>query len=38
VRRVAGAFTPTPFADPLERAVLPQDKTILDGMREILAY
>ncbi len=38
VRRVAGAFTYVPFADPLERAVLPQDKDILDGIREILSY
>lgn len=38
VRRVAGAFSPTPFADPLERAVLPQDKWIMDGIREVLDY
>ncbi|MDZ4699500.1 MAG: dehydrogenase E1 component subunit alpha/beta [Rhodothermales bacterium] len=38
VRRVAGAFTPVPFADPLERAVLPQDQDILDGMRAMLQY
>lgn len=38
VRRVAGAFTPTPYADPLERAVLPQDKDILDAMRALLEY
>ena len=38
VRRVAGAFTPTPFADPLERSVLPQDKDIMDAIRELLEY
>ena len=38
VRRIAGAFTPIPFADPLERAVLPQDEDILSGFREVLAY
>lgn len=38
VRRVAGEFSPTPFADPLERAVLPQDKWIMDGIREVLDY
>lgn len=38
VRRVAGAFAPIPFADPLERAVLPQDDDILMGVRSILKY
>ena len=38
VRRLAGAFTPIPFADPLERVVLPQDKNIMDAMRELLEY
>jgi len=38
IRRVAGAFTPIPFADPLERVVLPQDKDIMDAMRELLEY
>lgn len=38
VRRVAGAFAPIPFADPLERAVLPQDDDILVGVRSILNY
>ena len=38
VRRVAGAFTYVPFADPLERAVLPQDEDILRAMRAMLAY
>lgn len=38
VRRVAGAFTYIPFADPLERAVLPQDQDILQAARELLAF
>lgn len=38
VRRLAGAFTPIPFADPLERAVLPQDKDIMDAIRKLLEY
>lgn len=38
VRRVAGKFTFVPFADPLERAVLPQDDDILAGMREIMSF
>ncbi|MEM1095225.1 MAG: dehydrogenase E1 component subunit alpha/beta [Bacteroidota bacterium] len=38
VRRVAGAFTFVPFADPLERAVLPQDEDILEGVRSVLAF
>lgn len=38
VRRLAGAFTPIPFADPLERAVLPQDRDIMDAMRKLLEY
>ena len=38
VRRVAGAFCYVPFADPLERAVLPQDEDILRAARAMLAY
>lgn len=38
VRRVAGAFTPIPFADPLERAVLPQDEDIHRAATEVLSY
>lgn len=38
VRRLAGAFSHIPFADPLERAVLPQDEGILAAVREVLAY
>jgi len=38
VKRVAGAFSWVPFADPLERAVLPQDDDILQGARQVLAF
>lgn len=38
IRRVAGAFTMIPFADPLERAVLPDDEDILVAARELAAY
>ena len=38
IRRHAGAFTPIPFADPLESAVLPSNEGILEAMREVLAY
>ncbi|NND70803.1 MAG: tungsten formylmethanofuran dehydrogenase [Rhodothermales bacterium] len=38
VRRLAGAYSPIPFADPLEKAVLPQDDTILSAIRELASY
>ncbi len=38
IRRVAGAFTPIPFAHSLERAVLPSDEGILDAARDLLAF
>ena len=38
VRRVAGAFTPVPFADPLEKAVLPQDEDIYHAAWRVLEY
>jgi 2-oxoisovalerate dehydrogenase E1 component len=38
VRRVAGKFTPIPFADPLERSVLPDENEIIQATREILAF
>ena len=38
VKRVAGAFSSIPYADPLERAVLPQDDDVLAAAREVLAY
>jgi len=38
IRRVAGAFTPIPFAHALERAVLPSDEDILEAARELVAF
>ena len=38
VRRVAGAFTPIPFADPLERAVLPDDTDIAAAIRDLASF
>lgn len=38
IARVAGAFTPIPYAEPLENAVLPQDEDILKAARALLAY
>jgi 2-oxoisovalerate dehydrogenase E1 component len=38
VRRVAGAFVPIPFADPLERAALPSNIQIQQAARTLLEY
>ncbi len=38
VRRLAGAFSHIPFADPLEKAVLPQDDDVRQAVEEILSY
>lgn len=38
VRRLAGTYSPIPFADPLERVVLPQDEDIMNAARSVLAY
>ena len=38
VKRVAGAFSSIPYADPLEKAVLPQDDDVLEAARDLLAY
>ncbi len=38
VRRHAGAFTSIPFADPLEKAVLPGEESIRAACEEVLAY
>ncbi len=38
VKRVAGAFSSIPYADALEKAVLPQDADVLEAARELLAY
>jgi 2-oxoisovalerate dehydrogenase E1 component len=38
IRRYAGAFTPIPFADALEKAVLPSNEGLLEAAREVLGY
>ncbi|MFO8099682.1 MAG: dehydrogenase E1 component subunit alpha/beta [Salinibacter sp.] len=38
IRRVAGDFTPIPFAHSLERAVLPSDENILAAARDLAAF
>ena len=38
IRRVAGEFTPIPFAHSLERAVLPSDEGILEAARDLAAF
>ena len=38
VKRVAGAFSSIPYADALEKAVLPQDDDVLAAAREVLAF
>ncbi len=38
VRRCAGRFSPIPFAESLERYVLPQDEDILAAVQSVLAY
>jgi len=38
IRRVAGEFTPIPFAHSLERAVLPGDEDILEEARQLVAF
>lgn len=38
IRRVAGEFTPIPFAHSLERAVLPSDEDILNACRDLVAF
>jgi 2-oxoisovalerate dehydrogenase E1 component len=38
IRRVAGAFSPVPFADPLEKAVLPNDQQVIDAARDLAAF
>ena len=38
IRRVAGEFTPIPFAHSLERAVLPSDEDILEAARDAAAF
>ncbi|NNE34003.1 MAG: tungsten formylmethanofuran dehydrogenase [Rhodothermales bacterium] len=38
VKRLAGKFSFVPFADSLERAVLPQDEDVITAMRELVSY
>lgn len=38
IRRVAGKFAPTPYAEVLENAVLPQDEDIIQAVRELAAF
>lgn len=38
IRRLAGTFNPTPYADALEKAVLPQDEDLLNAARDLLRY
>lgn len=38
VKRLAGKFSFVPFADPLERAVLPQDDDVIKAIRDIVAF
>ena len=38
IRRVAGEFTPIPFAHSLERSVLPSDEGILEAARDLAAF
>lgn len=38
VKRIAGAFSWVPYADPLEKQVLPLDADVLEAAREALAF
>jgi 2-oxoisovalerate dehydrogenase E1 component len=38
VERLAGKFSYIPFADPLERVVLPQDDDVLEAARGVLSF
>ena len=38
VKRLAGSFNPTPYADVLEKEVLPQDADVLNAARDLLEY
>ncbi len=38
VKRVAGAFSSIPYADVLEKEVLPQDEDVLDAARNLIAF
>ena len=36
IKRINGAFTPTPYSPPLEKAVVPQPETIAQAIRELM--
>ena len=36
IKRINGAFTPTPYSPPLEQAVVPQPETISKAIRELM--
>lgn len=36
IKRINGAFTPTPYSPPLEKVVVPQAKEIADAIRELM--
>ena len=36
IKRINGAFTPTPYSPPLEQAVVPQAETISKAIRELM--
>ena len=36
IKRINGAFTPTPYSPPLEQAVVPQAATIANAIRELM--
>lgn len=38
VRRLAAAFAPIAFADPLERAILPNDEDIVAAVHDVMAF
>ena len=35
IKRINGAFTPTPYSPPLEKAVVPQPEAIAAAIREL---
>lgn len=37
IRRLHGAFTPTPYSPPLEKAVVPQPEAIAQAIRDLMA-
>ena len=37
IKRINGAFTPTPYSPPLEKAVVPQPETIAQAIRDLMA-